>query len=241
MRAYFGTEGNDIVLDRHFSHGYKRLVLDKGLHVADKLNFQTDGVDTLRAVSGGSVDSEGVEYTFVCKEFGLYDKNMAKVSIIFCDDGDMLVTLKGGTLLFMFNNELLQPVVGDGEYDSVHPTEICWVNADRLIGMKQYFGQGYEGSWHQDFEYVFETTGERKNGLDKFNVKCCQDEYIDLSLGYVAECMKRDREREAAKQRERELLENDRRSMEELMKAYAGITEADLDDEAYYDDEDDWI
>lgn len=242
MKSFFGN-----LTDREFSrrkcHGYKKLVFDEGVVTGSVLDMVSgDDGESLVVKATGETPVEGTGYTFLCKEFGLYDDSVsAKVSVIFCDNGWMLVTLLEGSFLIKHEDEILQPTVGSGSYPAVYKDEILWVDADKLLSGKKYFGSEFQQINWQDFEYIFTVSGCIKNKLLSFRCKHHYDEYIDLSLGYIAkleEKLLRKKQEEAS----RSIL-----SMFETDDEQGGITfdsfgdeDEDYDDDEYDDEEADF-
>lgn len=232
VRTYFGDEGERITLERSKSHGYKKIVFDESLGIASILKPSTDG-DTLIFSDGGrAAEGDTQQYTFICKEFGLYGVNVpVKVSIMFCDDGWMVVTLLDGTFLIEYEGQILQPSVNTDDFPTVHTDRILWVNADSILSMKQHFGTEIHERCYQDFEFIFRMTGGMEGTLSRFGWSGFREEYVDLSLGYTAE-LERMRE---AKQLEKSVMTTIRGASIEQELDYE---EADYDDDEYDEDDD---
>lgn len=185
--TFFGKNNEDVVLKRSFSHGYKELVVKKELEIGSVIDFVTEGSKLVMQKTEGTFEYGKDKITFLCKSFGLANNDPAKISVIFCDDGDMLITLHEGTLYIKHEDSILQPVVGSGSYGSVNASDILWIDEDRLLSGKSYFGDKLQCMNWQDFEYIFEVRGGKdKAGCEYFSVKLFRDEFIDLSLGYTA-------------------------------------------------------
>lgn len=191
MKTFVGLEESNKVYKRSLAHGYKYLVIDDEVKMASPLSFVTDtyeGENALRVTVDKTVEGkvENPQFTFMCKEFGIYGakNNMyAKVSVIFCDDGNMLVTLLDGTLILNINDDLVQPVVGGMNTTKVVADEITWINADFLLARREYFTKVKFANVNvHDFEYVFTL----KADVDSFTLRREDGEYVDLSLGYTA-------------------------------------------------------
>lgn len=201
---YFGdNEGKEVVLTRSKSHGYKTLKIGSDVEMASPIDFVTENDNEL-VLHAIEEEPEKLQYTFLCEEFGLYGYKpkkgvSAKVSIIFCDDGKMLVTLLEGSLILKYNEDLIQPIVGDDKYPGVVADEVLWVNADMLLSHKQYFGDKIRQVHTQDFQYVFTLSGGKPSEGTSFILRRHTDEYVDLSLGHVAVMEDEERKKESAK------------------------------------------
>lgn len=232
MKSFFGNIENTII-NRKKCHGYKHIKFDEGVETGSVITMETED-DTLLIKATGEQPVVGTQYTFLTREFGLYGGDLtAKVSIIFCDDGLMLVTLKEGSILITHEDQILQPAVGGDTYPPVYTDEILWVNADTLLSGKKYFGDDLQQVHWQDFEYVFTLSGGIKNGLRSFKCKHHYAEYIDLSLGYIDEMHKVIEKRQEAK--------SAKNMMDMFQKAPStGFVFDDDDEEDYsYEDDDD--
>lgn len=176
-------------ISRKRAKGYSRVVVDSALEIASPFEFKTDGTDL---VAMPVEYEEGAEdcYTILCKEFGLIGfKNsgyMSKVSVIFCDNGQMLVTLKNGGIIVNLDDQLLMPMVGDSmKSGEVIRDNIFWVDAQQLLGYSKYM-KGNRGHFMYDYEFSFEVGGDNNNGMSEFKLKTHEDEDIDISQGYIA-------------------------------------------------------
>lgn len=229
---YFGKGKKEEIFTRSSCHGYKVLKIAEEVEMASPLEFVTENENEL-VLRVAEESDDNAEYTFICDEFGLYDyKNKggmsAKVSVIFCDDGKMLVTLHQGTLILNYEDNLIQPVVGVEDCPRVVADDIYWVNADILLSNKAYFGDTIRQVHTQDFEYMFTLSGGKTNGCSSFKLKCHRDEYIDLSLGHVAIMEEEEKKKEEAK-RAKQML----KMSVPVMETSSGL---DLDD-VFDDDE----
>lgn len=196
MEAFFGKLNGETTLPRSKAHGYKSLKLCDSLGMAKEVDYNTSG-EVLEVIGKPIEESkEKLEYVFLCKEFGLFgykggkSNPFAKISVIFCDDGWMLVTLRGGTLVINYDDQLLQPIVEDDNLSDTLPSikedEVYWVNQDTLLSHKKFFGTDFECVHIMDFEYVFTLSGGISKGLSSFRLAKHPDEYVDLSQGYIA-------------------------------------------------------
>lgn len=189
-KAFFGVGGTEAIYTRKASHGYKTIKVDAGLGMGNLISMETEGDDCLvLKPMDGKVDLSKDSVTFMCKSFGVSGDIPCEISVIFCDDGNMLVTLHEGMLHVMFENKVISPVAGNvGDYNSNTVVDgIYWIDADTLLSSKQYFGSELQGRYTQDFEYAFLISGGIKSGLTHWSCRCLKDKYIDLSLGFIAE------------------------------------------------------
>lgn len=188
-KAYFGVGGEERTIRRSASHGYKNIKVSENLAMSNLFEFVTEGDDTLvMSPVDGKVDLSKDAVTFICKSFGVSGNVKSKISVMFCDDGEMIVTLLQGMLHVMFDGKVVTPVAGDiGDYQSSALEGIYWIDSDTLLSSKQYFGSELQSRYTQDFEYVFTVSGGIKGGLTQWTCKCNKDEYIDMSLGFIAE------------------------------------------------------
>lgn len=183
------------IADKDFAHevartrarGYKRVVIDDDVEMAMPFKFETRGTD-LAIVKADAVEGEAECYTMLCREFGLVggaNKFRSKMSVIFCDNGWMLVTLYHGGLVMNLDGQLLMPTVGE---DVVAPKvvkdNIMWCDADKLLGFSSYMGN--KGNFMYDFEFALELGGDNVKGMGNFTYRHIEEETIDISLGHVA-------------------------------------------------------
>lgn len=198
MKAFFGNIENR-VLSRSKSHGYKYLKFSDEVETGSVIKLETED-DNLAVKVTGEQPVNGTYYTFLTKEFGVYGKDIkALVSVIFCDNDWMLVTLKEGTILINHEDQILQPAVGEDAYPPVYADEIVWINAETLLSYKNYMKDELQKGHWQDFEYTYTVAGGIKGGLQSTTIKHHETESIDLSLGYIDELRKKLEKREEAK------------------------------------------
>lgn len=187
-KLFFADKGFSREIMRDRAKGYKRIMIDDALEMAAPFSFETQGTD-LVAVPTEPADGVGEVFTFLCREFGLVggDKGLrSKLSVIFCDNGWMLVTLHHGSLVVTLDGQLMMPQVGeDVEAVRVIPDNVLWVNADKLLGFSKYLEN--KGQFMYDFEFMFELGGDNTKGMGQFLFRCLHEETIDISLGYVAQ------------------------------------------------------
>lgn len=173
---------------RSRAKGHKRLIIDENVEVAgNPVELMTNGTDL---VVKPAENAEGAEvYTILCKEFGLVGGALGfrnKVSVIFLDEGWMLVTLLHGALVLNLQDQLMMPMAGDDfAQPKVVKDDICWVNADNLLEYGKYLGE--KGKFIFDFEWLFTLGGDYINGLRSFYLHEETEETLDISLGYYAQ------------------------------------------------------
>lgn len=174
------------VFERSLAKGHKSLRFAEGCEIMKPISIATDG-DVLSVTREADTEEEEI-YTIMCKSFGLvgyHQKLHAKVSIIFCDDGWMLVTLLEGGMVVMVDEKLVLPTVGDFAVPSISEDDIYWVNANSLLGYSEHMG--IKGRFMYDVEFAFMLRGTNANGMATFACQMLKDEDRDISLGYIAQ------------------------------------------------------
>jgi len=237
MKTFFGNlEKREYM--RTGCHGYRSIIFDESVELGQAVGIVSDD-DTLRVVPTGEKPVEGTEYVFMTKEFGVYnDMLKADISVIFCDDGWMLVTLHSGSFILSHEDGLVQPSV-NLDCASVPPvctSDILWVDADTLLSGKAHFGSELHSRYCYDFEFFLTVSGSYQNGLRHFNCKYSRDRYIDLSRGYIAtveEAILRKEERRKAQMFAN--MATNSTSSEGLEFEFD-----DDDDDEYYDEDEDY-
>lgn len=171
--------------------GYTSIKLDEGIGKITPFEVKTEGQTLCFVPTEYADDDTEEEYTILCKEFGLvgYDKCKAKVSIILCDDGYMLVTLHSGGLIVTLDDKLMLPTVGEFQYKSnISDGEIMWIDESYFLssGNEKWFGVD-EGKFIFDIEYMLIVSGGRSAGYNAGSrVRRIRAEDVDMSLGYIA-------------------------------------------------------
>lgn len=227
----------DDVYEKEFTRkrakGHKRLVIADDVSIVEPVALHTEGTDLVLSHTEG-VEGDAEVYTMLCTEFGLVGgangfKN--KISVIFLDEGWMLVTLYHGALVMNLNDRLMMPTAGDDFTNPKVITEdICWVNADNLLEYGKYYD--LKGQFMHDFEFFFVVGGDNINGMRQFSIIHLDDEDIDLSLGLFAQYQQKiilAREAREAKQLTQAILQT----------GTGYEYEFDSDDEEEEDEEDD--
>lgn len=186
MSKYFiSDKGFAHEISRERALGYKRVVIDDDVGVAAPFQFVTRDRDL--AIELAEEDGEQAVYTMLCKEFGLVGGNKGftnKISVIFCDNGWMLVTLYNGALVMNLDDRLLMPAVGVDKTPKVVQNDILWVDAEKLLAYGKYLDN--VGLFMYDHEFFLELSGDNNNGMGSFKFRNLADETIDISLGYIA-------------------------------------------------------
>ena len=216
--------------------GHKCIMLDKEVVSCGNIQVVTEGTN-LVVKPTEKVEGDIEAYTFMCKEFGLVDYDAeTKISVVFCDNGWMMVTLLAGSLIMYIDGQLLMPAVGEPSTKTVVKDDIYWVNEEQLLGYGKYMSE-FKERYMYDYEYVFKLSGHIINGMSSFKLFLQPDEDIDLSLGYIARLEQEKKARNEAKQ------------AKALEKQFATFTPQDnavefdledMDDEEEEEDEDDY-
>lgn len=195
MRTLVADTGFARVHERTLAKGHKRLVFDDDVDNFTPIKLRTEGTDLY--VGKAEPDKGREEYTILCKEFGLIGYGVgfkSEVSVLFLDEGYMLVTLHSGALLIYINGSLLMPTVGDLNEPTTVVDDIYWIDSRKLLQYEKYLG--VKGEFMYDVEFCFELSGDNVNGMSQFSLLPLPDRDIDLSLGYIAVCEDRRRLRE---------------------------------------------
>lgn len=176
-------------LKRSRAKGYKSIVIDESATPPSSISFESDIDSSTLILKGSEISDETAEaeYTILCKEFGLFGysaKFVSNISVIFCDNGWMFVTLHKGALAINLFDDVKVPVVGYTEVPRCDLQTINWVDAEVLLGYVSYLGD--KGNFSQDFEFGFDISGSKINGMKSIKVKHIAEQDIDISLGVFA-------------------------------------------------------
>ena len=190
MNKGFILEDNyGYLIERKRARGYKYVEIDKSVKAPCMVSISTKDLDKepkLLIKASNSKTKEPI-YMFLCKEFGLsgYNANFEnKISVIFCDNGLMLVTLHKGALSLRTNGELNLFVVDNEEIPSFERDNICWFDANKLKSYVAYYK--LQSKYVYDFEFMFSISAGTNARLSSVRVKHLEEEDIDMSLGAYA-------------------------------------------------------
>lgn len=184
-RVFIASDGYGVVFPRTLAMGHKQIIIDESVEVTKPVELHTNNTDLVMSQVPETEDA--TSFTILCKEFGLVENDAEfknKISIIFCDNGWMLVTLMSGALVVNLNNELLMPSTLDVTPPVVKKENILWVNANELLTHCSCFGM--KGDFAYDFEWVLTINGNNNDNNTKLSIRHESNEDIDISLGYFA-------------------------------------------------------
>lgn len=173
-------------LTRSRARGHKRLVLKEGVEPFSPITMKTEGTDLV--IEAVEHNGEDECYTILCKEFGLFGfrRNLrSKISVIFCDNGLMAVTLYQGGLVINVDGNLVMPTAGEFDTESCDTDSILWVNAEKLLAYSKYLDD--KEHFMYDIEFMFEVRGDNSYNNESFGMRHIGAEDIDISLGYIAQ------------------------------------------------------
>lgn len=233
MKRMFISDGFEKVYSRERAKGHKSLVIDDNIKSGSYIQFVTGDNDSLVMKEADSTDKDANEeevYTILCKEFGLFGYShgvTAELSIIYLDNGYMLVTLWKGAMVCYLNNELVLPNVDCGDLPNFTNDDIYWVNAEHLLSYRKYMGA--KEYFMYDFEFSHILAGEVKGGLKSFRYKHIEEEDVDLSLGYYAQYEQTVLAKEEAKKASQ---------FSKMFSPVSGSMQLEFDDDDFDDDDD---
>lgn len=217
---------------RSFAKGYYSLHIDDDVEVTDSVKLVSDG-NTLVMKKVEPEEGEDVtEYAILCKEFGLFGyakKLAAEISVLFCDGGYMLVTLKKGALIMRMENEIVAPNIEANEDDLVcGQDDIFWVNAEYLLGYSKYWGE--KSRFVHDFEFAFVVSGGKSGGSYAFSLKKEDAKDKDISLGQYMAYLKQQEAKQSYK--------DTKKLMKNIAVGNTMQLDFDEDDEEEYEEDD---
>lgn len=229
------------VISRNRAKGHKNFIVEDDVKVFDSIEFKTDGDNLVMKKSDVEAGDDPM-YTILCQEFGLVCNGTKmfdnEISVIFLDEGWMLVTLIKGAIVIKIDGKLMMPSRGVDKIPSVIEENICWEDETHLLSFSRHW-KGARSSFPYDYELNFVIGGNVTGGCSNMHIKPLGDRDIDISLGYIAQW-----EKEQA-------LKEEARSTKKLAKlftptpAVSSQMEFDDDDDDYEDEEeldedDDW-
>lgn len=236
----------DSVFPREFTRkharGYKKIVLADDVNMPCALDFQSDIENGILNITKLDCTADEPDaYTILCKEFGLIGENIkfsSDISVIFCDDGWMLVTLHTGGLVLNLEDRLLFASLHITDAPVFDEDRILWVNADMLKEYSKYWGN--KSSFVYDFEMYFSVSGGNVRGCRSFRVKHVDEADIDLSLGVYAQYCKQleAKEQLASARKMLSFLNNGTSSLEfeDSEEEEDGYEDDEYDDDEYEDE-----
>lgn len=221
QKIFVSNEGFERSIPRTRANGYKELVIADDVDVFSAVSVVSE--EDKLVVKNVEQTEEDESYTILCDEFGLTGLSegaFARVSIIFCDNGKMLVTLHEGCLILNLNGKLLMPSVGVDKTPAVYESEIYWIKAETLLGYSKYLRKG---KFMYEYELMFVLKGSMVNKMHSFDLHTEPDMDIDISHGWIAKYEQEEQLKAEAKE----------------AKAAFNSFMSSVDDEYEFDDEDD--
>lgn len=192
MNTCFYTTENETNITRARANGYKHLVIDEKVDAPCMVEIVSEDLDTdapkLVVKPLYTSAKEPDEYVFLCKSFGMVGYSASfenKVSVIFCDNDYMLVTLHKGMLVLQEDTDTLKVfVVGVKNVPMIEKDNILWKNAKDLMSFIRYMG--VKAPFPFDFEFMFELEGGVSVAMENFSLRHIDAEDIDISMGAFA-------------------------------------------------------
>lgn len=233
MKQMFVVDGEfERKVSRARAKGYKSLVIADDVEHASYIDIETDGTDlVMKAVEDDESDNAEV-YVMLVKEFGLFGLSSglkSKLSVIFLDNGYMLVTLYKGAIITYLNGEICIPNVEQDTFPNFAMDDIYWVNQEALLSYSKFMGE--KGNFMYDFEFHYTLGGDIKNGLSNFSFHHDKEEDIDISLGLFSAYLDKLEKKEDAR---------NTKKLANLVKAgVSSFSDDDFDDDFDDDDDDD--
>ena len=192
MNTCFYTTENETDITRSRANGYKQLVIDNKVEVPCMVEVVSEDLDTdspkLVVKPLHTTDKEPDKYVFLCKSFGMVGFSASfenKVSVIFCDNDYMLVTLHKGMLVLQEDTDTLKVfVVGVKNVPMLEKDNILWKNSKSLMSYIRYMGM--KAGFPFDFEFMFELEGGVSASMENFSIRHKEQEDKDISMGAFA-------------------------------------------------------
>lgn len=184
---YANCELNDIT--RRRANGYKKVEFSKDLNVPCMVSIESKDLDsdqpTLFIKPISKEEKEPEQYMILCKEIGFVGYNADfsnNISVMFCDNDYMLVTLHKGMFVLQDNESTLKVfTVGVKDIPQVELNNILWKNAKDLISFVRYIDK--KADFIYDFDFAFKVKGGKHLNMDSFSVKHIDEDDRDISLG----------------------------------------------------------
>ena len=178
-------------ITRKKAKGYKSLTIDDNVKFCTSIEIESND-NSLHIKAVESNQQEPDRFTILCKEFGLDDyKNFSsEISVIFLDEGYMLVTLHKGALALNIEVEegkydLLAPSLGVDSTPKFEKEDIFWINEESILSYSKYLSE-HKSIFLYDFEFMFSVSGTNVNNMQQFRIRSIKEEDKDISLGYYA-------------------------------------------------------
>lgn len=192
MSACFFTLTNQKEFTRDKANGYKRLLISDKIESPCMATIVSENVDSdlplLVVQPDYSQDTEPDKYLFLCKSIGLVGYSASfdnKISVIFCDDEWMLVTLTKGVLVLQENEDTLKVFsVGVENVPMIERDNILWYNSKDLMSLIRY--TGVKSTFPFDFEFMFKLGEGIPVTTENCYLKHIDSEDIDISMGAFA-------------------------------------------------------
>ena len=190
--CFYANNVDEKEITRNKANGYKRIVVDKKVKSPCMVSVVSEDIDTMEpklVIKPENIkDKTPDKYMFLCKNIGFvgYAANFQnKVSIIFCDNDYMLVTLHEGMLILQENETTLKVfAIGVENVPKIEKECILWRNAKDLMSFIRYMG--LKAEYPFDFEFMFAIEGDRNAAMENFSLKHIDEEDIDISMGAFA-------------------------------------------------------
>ena len=182
------------LITRKKAKGYKSLEISNNLKPPCMVELKTKDleIEPKLVIEPSSDIVKKPIYMFLCKEFGLAGytaKFENKISVIFCDNDLMLVTLHQGAMAVNTQDGLNLFTVNTNNVPSFERDSISWINADKLKSYISYYK--IQSKFIYDFEFMFNISAGSVGNLNSISLKHLDKEDIDLSLGaYALEVVK---------------------------------------------------